>query len=132
MIEARRIDAPTGLPDCVALAAGCSFEGLLVLQGAARIEGCVRGRLQASGLLEITAGAVVEADLDVESLRVAGRVRGVIRARSRVELCASAVVEGEIYAPGIAIAEGCCVDARCRVDTRPRQGEPPGSSSSAD
>jgi len=132
MLEAAPGDVPTGLPDCVALASGCSFEGLLVLERAARIEGFVRGRLQASELLEISAGAVVEGDLEVESLRVAGRVRGVIRARSRVELCASAVVEGEIYAPGIAIAEGCCVDARCRVDTRPEQGVSQASAPSPD
>jgi len=107
------------------LGSGCSFEGLLVVQRAARIEGRTCGRVLASGALEIAAGAEVEGDLEVESLRVAGNVRGVIRARSRLELCASAVVEGEIHAPGIAIAEGCRVDARCCIDTSIRPQGPP-------
>ena len=104
------------MPASLLLAPGSRFEGLLVALRAARIEGCARGQVRAMGPLEIGADAVVEGDLEVESLVVAGRVRGVIRAHARVELCASAVVEGEIHAPGVAIAEGCRVDARCCVD----------------
>lgn len=102
--------------ECLALASGDSFEGLLVALGGARIEGCLRGRVWASGELEIGAKAMVEGDLDVGCLLVAGRIRGVIRASSRVELGATALVEGEIHAPGVVIAEGCRVDARCRID----------------
>lgn len=128
MAEAGRIGtgaARAEPPEALLLAAGCTFEGLVVVHRAARIEGCVRGRVLALRGLEVAAGAQVEGDLDADSLVVAGRVRGVIRARSRVELCATAVVEGEIHAPGVSIAEGCQVDARCRVDADARVGPSP-------
>ena len=117
-------------PASVLLASGSQFDGLLVALSAARIEGRVRGQVRATGPLEISAEAVVEGDLEAESLVVEGRVRGVIRAHARVELCASAVIEGEIHAPGVAIAEGCRVDARCCVDATARSPQPmaPGAS----
>jgi len=110
-------EVPLGTPrKLLLLEAGSHFEGMLVALRPARIEGCLRGALRAVSSLEIGPQAVVEGELDVGSLLVAGRVRGVIRARSTVELAASAVVEGEIHAPGVVIAEGSCVDARCRID----------------
>jgi len=127
MAEGARIGSPGSpeeAPARVLLAPGSRFEGLLVALRAARIEGCVRGQVRAAGFLEIGADAIVEGDLEAESLVVAGRVRGVIRAHARVELRASAVVEGEIHAPGVAIAEGCRVDARCCVDAAARFPQP--------
>ena len=103
------------MPASLLLAPGSRFEGLLVALRAARIEGRARGQVRAMGPLEIGADAVVEGDLEV---------RGGSRAHARVELCASAVVEGEIHAPGVAIAEGCRVDARCCVDAAARSPQP--------
>ncbi|MFP8877523.1 MAG: polymer-forming cytoskeletal protein [Myxococcota bacterium] len=117
-------DLPEEAPASVLLASGGRFDGLWVALSAARIEGRVSGQVRATGPLEIGPEAMVEGDLEVESLVVAGQVRGVIRARARVELRASAVVEGEIHAPGVAIAEGCRVDARCCVDATARSPQP--------
>jgi cytoskeletal protein CcmA (bactofilin family) len=46
---------------------------------------------------------------------VEGSVRGDLRARSSIELGPGAVVNGHLTGPRVLVAEGACVNGRCRV-----------------
>ena len=104
--------APAAVP---LLAPGAEFEGLLVLHGAARIDGRLRGEVVGATLLEIGKTGSVEASIEADEVIVAGRLQGDIRAQRRVELTETARVSGRIETPRLVVAEGALVDGPCRV-----------------
>jgi len=99
----------------LALAAGARFEGLVLLHGAARIDGEVHGEVVGAERLEIGEGAALEATVEAGEIVVAGRVEGVLRATRRLELGPTARVRGRIEAPRLAAAAGARVEGDCRV-----------------
>jgi cytoskeletal protein CcmA (bactofilin family) len=99
----------------VALGPHMSFEGLLVLPKPARIDGRVAGTVMASASVWVGTTGVVEADLEADAIVVEGSVRGDLRARTSIELGPEAVVDGDLTGPRIVVAEGACVNGRCRV-----------------
>ena len=92
---------------------GAEFDGTVVLPGAARIDGGIRGEVIAGGPLWVGETGFVEADLEGEVVVIAGTVRGDVRARDRLELRAGARVEGSIRAPRLILAEGSVVNGPC-------------------
>jgi cytoskeletal protein CcmA (bactofilin family) len=98
---------------------GMSFEGLLVLPQAARIDGRVRGEVLAGAAVWVGPTGVVEADLEADAVVVEGRVDGHVRARSSIELGSGAVVRGDLVAPRLAMAEGARVDGHCWCGSAP-------------
>ena len=99
----------------LALEAGARFEGLVLLHGAARIDGQVRGEVVGAERLEIGEGAALEATVEAGEIVVAGRVAGALRATRRLELRPTARVRGRIEAPRLAAAAGARVEGDCRV-----------------
>lgn len=97
------------------LEAGARFEGLVLLHGAARIDGAVRGEVVGARRLEIGDTAALEATVEAGEIVVAGRVEGALRATRRLELGPTARVRGRIDAPVLAAADGARVDGDCRV-----------------
>lgn len=99
----------------LALEAGARFEGLVLLHGAARIDGQVRGEVVGAEHLEIGEGAALEATVEAGEIVVAGCVVGTLRATLRLELGPTARVHGRIETPRLAAAAGAVVDGECRV-----------------
>jgi cytoskeletal protein CcmA (bactofilin family) len=97
------------------LARGAEFSGLLVLHGAARIDGSVDGEIIGAEALCIGPGAVVEAALRAEEIVVAGEVRGDVFGARRVELRPGARVRGAVETPRLAVAEGSFLEGPCRA-----------------
>ena len=98
----------------IALGAGMTFHGLLVLPKPARIDGRVSGVVMASASVSVGATGVVEADLEADSIVVEGRVQGDLRARTRIELGPAAVVTGNLIGPRLTMADGAQLNGRCR------------------
>ena len=111
------------------LGEGARFEGLLVLPGAARLDGHVRGRVVAHGPLHIGSSGRIEADLEASRLDVDGRVRGELRASDLIALGPGARVDGGLCAPRLRVAEGALVNGRCR--SGPKADGAPGQAPAA-
>jgi len=99
----------------VVLGPHMSFEGLLVLPKPARIDGRVAGVVMAGESVWVGAKGVVEADLEADTIVVEGSVRGDLRARTSIELGPEAVVTGDLTGPRVVVADGACVNGRCKV-----------------
>jgi cytoskeletal protein CcmA (bactofilin family) len=96
------------------LHAGSGFDGVVLLPRPARIDGRVRGRVLGEQSVWIGATAIVEGDVEADSVVVEGVVEGSVRARERITLAATARVTGAIRAPRVALAEGAWVQGTCR------------------
>jgi cytoskeletal protein CcmA (bactofilin family) len=91
------------------------FKGML------RIDGRFTGRVRSEkGSLIVSAGGVVEANIEVASAKINGTVNGDINATGRVELGRSARVHGNIQTPALIIEEGAIFEGNCRMQTRPK------------
>jgi cytoskeletal protein CcmA (bactofilin family) len=108
------------VPAAPVLAAGARFQGLLLLHGAARLDGSVVGDVLGADRLYIGPQGRVEGRVEAGEVVVAGVVEGQVCARRRLELCQTARVRGQIETPRLALADGSLLEAGCRA------GGPPG------
>lgn len=106
------------------LVAGSEFHGTLVLHGAARIDGRMRGEILGADLLHIGPSGAVSASVEAEEVVVAGRLEGAVRARQRVELRATGRLRGRVETPRLTVAEGGILEGSCRAgDSAARASE---------
>jgi cytoskeletal protein CcmA (bactofilin family) len=121
--------APEGSP--VVIGSGARFEGLLSFWGSARVEGTMRGEVQADGLLEVGPDAKLEAHVEVDVLVVEGLVEGDVVARERVEIRDGGRVCAAIATPRLVLSEGGVLDGRLTMTARTAAADPHASSSAS-
>ena len=103
---------------------GTHFEGRLVFEERARIEGGLKGEVWGEGILILGEGADVEATVEVGTLIVkAGTLRGAVRARDLIEIHPDAKVYADITAPVIDVAKGCVFEGRCTTSSPVTKGD---------
>jgi cytoskeletal protein CcmA (bactofilin family) len=91
------------------------FKGML------RIDGHFTGRVRSEkGALIVSAGGVVDANIEVASAKINGTVNGDITATERIEFGRSAHVRGNIQTPSLVIDDGAVFEGGCRM----RQAKP--------
>ena len=134
----RHVDIRTLLGD------HASFEGTLIFDGHARIDGKLKGVISAqTGVLVVGNDAEIDAEIEVEELIVlSGKVSGKIRASRAVEVHAAGHVLANIHAPQLFIDRGAIIKGKCEsglgelmakplYDEKP-QGEDPSKRVSVD
>jgi cytoskeletal protein CcmA (bactofilin family) len=96
---------------------GVQLDGDLRFSGVVRVYGTLKGKIsaQAESSIVLMESAVVEGELDVDSIVVAGFVRGDIRARSRVSIEGTGRVIGNIETPKIAIDFGAYLEGETKM-----------------
>lgn len=82
------------------------------------VEGRVEGSISLSGHLAIAQVAVVEADLEVDSIDVHGQVDGDIVAQTTITLHEGARVVGNLRAPRVVIADGAQFKGTVEMDVQ--------------
>ena len=85
---------------------GARIEGTLVSAGSLRIDGQVKGKINADGDVVLSSQSQVEADIDSQNATVAGRFKGNIMVKNKAELAKGGRVDGNITCKVLAIAEG--------------------------
>lgn len=101
-----------------AIGPDAEFNGLLVLQGPARIDGRVTGKILSDETVWIGEGARVEATVTAVNVVVAGSVRGDVRASGRIALESTARVVGELTAQRLVLVEGSHLEGSCHAGDR--------------
>jgi cytoskeletal protein CcmA (bactofilin family) len=81
------------------------FKGDLAVKGLLRVEGSVKGKIQADQLI-LSATAEVEGDLQAKKIIVGGRVVGKLKASELVEILAKGRVKGDVFTDKLLVVEG--------------------------
>jgi cytoskeletal protein CcmA (bactofilin family) len=118
-----RSERARGAEASMLLAADSELEGRLNSRGTVRIEGVLRGALEAPQLL-LEAGGLLDGHVTVDRLRVSGTLRGTVIARE-IEVLRSARIDAELIYEEISIERGA------RVTGLHRQREIPPQESTA-
>ena len=92
------------------------LDGHFVVDDGIRIDGTLRGSIEASGLLVVGPTGIVCADpIRVKNAVIAGRVEGNVQAEGEVRLDATATVIGNISGSVLIVTEGATLQGRCDV-----------------
>jgi cytoskeletal protein CcmA (bactofilin family) len=82
------------------------IEGTLVSAGSLRVDGQVKGQINAEGDVILSAQSNVEADIRAANVSVAGKFKGDITVKGTAELARGGKIEGNITSKTLVIQEG--------------------------
>jgi len=111
------------------------FDGVLKFEGAIRIDGLFKGRIEAPrGTLVIGEAARLESDIHVASIIISGEVRGDITADQKIDINVPGRVFGNIQAPTVVVQEGVVFAGNCQTLTpgNKKTASPPESKTPAE
>jgi cytoskeletal protein CcmA (bactofilin family) len=88
------------------IGATAKLEGNVVSAGSLRIDGQVKGQINADGEVTLSPQSQVEADIRAQNVSVAGRFKGNILVKGKAHLARGGRVDGNITSKTLVIEEG--------------------------
>ena len=86
--------------------AAAKLEGTVVSAGSLRIDGQVKGQIQADGEVTLSSQSQVEADIRAQNVSIAGRFKGNIVVKGKAHLARGGRIEGNITSKTLVVEEG--------------------------
>jgi cytoskeletal protein CcmA (bactofilin family) len=85
---------------------GAKLDGTVVSAGSLRIDGQVKGQINADGDVGLSSQCQVEADIRAQNVSVAGRFKGNLIVKGKAHLARGGRIEGNITAKTLVVEEG--------------------------
>jgi cytoskeletal protein CcmA (bactofilin family) len=98
------------------------LEGTVVSAGSLRIDGQVKGQINADGDCQLSPQSQVDADIRAQNVSVAGRFKGNIMVKGRAEITRGGRVDGNITCKSLVIEEGAIFQGQSVMDQQAAQG----------
>jgi cytoskeletal protein CcmA (bactofilin family) len=86
--------------------AGARLDGNVVSAGSLRIDGQVKGQINADGDVSLSPQSQVEADIRAQNVTVAGRFKGNIIVKGKAHLARGGRIDGNITSKTLVVEEG--------------------------
>ena len=86
--------------------ATAKLEGNVVSAGSLRIDGNVKGQIDAEGDVTLSPQSQVEADIRAQNVSVAGRFKGTIAVKGKAHLARGGRIDGNITSKTLVVEEG--------------------------
>lgn len=96
-----------------------AIDGFIQVPDTLRIDGKVKGKIDAGREVVIAATADVDAEIEAEVVTITGKAAGIIRARERVEIFQTARVTSDVVTPSLRIDDGAVFQGRCEMAPKP-------------
>jgi cytoskeletal protein CcmA (bactofilin family) len=97
------------------LGKGAEFIGKLIFNGAVRIDGDFQGEVYGQGSLDIGEGALVKANIEVNSVYIGGDVWGNIAVKEKINIHSTGKFYGDVQTPVFIMEEGAVFDGRSHM-----------------
>lgn len=94
---------------------GTSVKGDIEASGFTRVDGNLRGNLDAAGRIVVGAHARMKSNISGTSITIGGVVYGNILASEQLVVLSTALVLGDVITRRIQVDEGCLIHGRVRV-----------------
>jgi cytoskeletal protein CcmA (bactofilin family) len=111
--------------------AAAKLEGTVVSAGSLRIDGQVKGQIQADGDVTLSPQSQVEADIRAQNVSVAGRFKGNLVVKGKAHLARGGRIEGNITSKTLVVEEGGIFHGQSLMDGAAPTGGASASSSGA-
>ena len=130
--EAPRVPAPPERKDKdmaengeVTIVGTCArLEGNVVSAGNLRIDGQVKGQINADGDVVLSPQSQVEADIRSQNVSVAGRFKGNILVKGKAHLARGGRIDGNITSKTLVVEEGGIFHGQSNMDAGAGSGSP--------
>ncbi|PKN69438.1 MAG: cell shape determination protein CcmA [Deltaproteobacteria bacterium HGW-Deltaproteobacteria-12] len=97
------------------LGKGAEFIGKLIFNGAVRIDGDFQGEVYGQGSLVIGEGALVKANIAVNSVYIGGEVQGNIEVKEKINIHSTGKFYGDVRTPVFIMEEGAFFEGRSNM-----------------
>ena len=97
------------------------LEGTVVSAGSMRIDGQVKGQINADGDCALSPQSQVDADIRAQNVSIAGRFKGNIMVKGRAEITRGGRVDGNITCKSLVIEEGAIFQGQSVMDQQAAQ-----------
>ena len=97
------------------LGKGAEFIGKLIFNGAVRIDGDFQGEVYGQESLVIGEGALVKANIAVNSVYIGGDVKGNIDVKEKINIHSTGKFYGDVRTPVFVMEEGAFFDGRSHM-----------------
>jgi cytoskeletal protein CcmA (bactofilin family) len=98
------------------LGQGASLEGNIVSAGSLRIDGQIKGQINADGDVILSPQSQVDADIKAENVSVSGKFKGNITVKGSTEITRGGRVDGNITSKTLVIQEGAIFQGQSIMD----------------
>jgi cytoskeletal protein CcmA (bactofilin family) len=130
--EAPRVPAPPERKDkdmaeydeVTIVGTGARLEGNVVSAGNLRIDGQVKGQINADGDVVLSPQSQVEADIRSQNVSVAGRFKGNILVKGKAHLARGGRIDGNITSKTLVVEEGGIFHGQSNMDAGAGSGSP--------
>ncbi len=95
---------------------GAKLEGTVVSAGSLRIDGQVKGQINADGDVMLSPQSSVEADIRAENVSIAGRFKGSIVVKGKAAIARGGRVDGNITSKTLLVEEGAIFQGQSQMD----------------
>ena len=104
--------------------AGAKLEGNVVSAGNLRIDGQVKGQINAEGDVALSPQSQVEADIRAQNVSIAGRFKGSIQVKGKAHLARGGRIDGNITSKTLVVEDGGIFQGQSIMDQQPAQAPP--------
>jgi len=112
--------------------AGARLEGNVVSAGSLRIDGQVKGQINAEGDVTLSPQSQVEADIRAENVSVGGKFKGNLIVKGKAHLARGGRIDGNITSKTLVVEEGGIFHGQSIMDgTSPSSSTHPGAPQAA-
>ena len=102
--------------------AGARLEGNVVSAGNLRIDGQVKGQINAEGDVALSPQSQVEADIRAQNVSIAGRFKGSIQVKGKAHLARGGRIDGNITSKTLVVEEGGVFHGQSIMDGSSSEG----------
>jgi cytoskeletal protein CcmA (bactofilin family) len=110
---------------------GARLEGNVVSAGSLRIDGQVKGQINADGDVTLSSQSQVEADIRAQNVSVAGRFTGNIVVKDKAHLARGGRIDGNITSKTLVVEEGGVFHGQSIMDAGASSGSSSASAASS-
>jgi len=111
--------------------AGARLEGNVVSAGSLRIDGQVKGQINADGDVTLSPQSQVEADIRAQNVSISGRFTGNIVVKDRAHLARGGRIDGNITSKTLVVEEGGLFHGQSIMDAGSSSGSSPSGQGSS-
>lgn len=112
--------------------AGARLEGNVVSAGSLRIDGQVKGQINAEGDVTLSPQSQVEADIRAQNASVAGKFKGNLIVKGKAHLARGGRIDGNITSKTLVVEEGGTFHGQSIMDGAAASAQAAGAASSGD
>ena len=95
------------------------LDGTLAFKSSLRVDGGFSGKIHTDGVLVISPGAHIKADVRAGTVIIGGTVTGNVEARTRLEMLHTGKIFGNIRTAKLRIADGVIFEGNCEMIKNP-------------